>query len=34
MENSLKNDIAVSELRNRVLITLALLGVYRLIVGV
>jgi preprotein translocase subunit SecY len=29
MENSLKNIFAVSELRNRVLFTLALLGVYR-----
>jgi preprotein translocase subunit SecY len=30
MENSLKNIFAVSELRNRVLFTLGLLGVYRL----
>ena len=30
MENSLKNIFAVSELRNRVLFTLALLGVYRI----
>src|SRR5512135_2910919 len=29
MENSLKNIFAVSELRNRVLFTLGLLGVYR-----
>ena len=30
MENSLKNIFAVSELRNRVLFTLAMLGVYRI----
>ena len=30
MENSLKNIFAVSDLRNRVLFTLAMLGVYRL----
>src|SRR5678816_4368511 len=30
MENSLKNIFAVSELRNRVLFTLGLLGVYRI----
>ena len=29
MENALKNLFAVSDLRNRVLFTLALLGVYR-----
>jgi preprotein translocase subunit SecY len=29
MENSLKNIFAVSDLRNRVLFTLAMLGVYR-----
>ena len=29
MDNSLKNIFAVSELRNRVLFTLGLLGVYR-----
>ena len=29
MENSLKNIFAVSDLRNRVLFTLGLLGVYR-----
>ena len=29
MDNSLKNIFAVSELRNRILFTLALLGVYR-----
>ena len=30
MDNSLKNIFAVSDLRNRVLFTLGLLGVYRL----
>ena len=30
MDNSLKNIFAVSDLRNRVLFTLALLGVYRI----
>ena len=29
MENSLKNIFAVSDLRNRVLFTLGMLGVYR-----
>ena len=29
MENALKNLFAVSDLRNRILFTLALLGVYR-----
>ena len=30
MENALKNLFAVSDLRNRILFTLALLGVYRI----
>jgi preprotein translocase subunit SecY len=30
MENALKNLFAISDLRNRVLFTLALLGVYRI----
>ena len=30
MENALKNLFAISDLRNRVLFTLAMLGVYRI----